>query len=268
MLLQTRPTSAQEVFLGGIFGFLTREVRSLPCTQVRYEFIRKVDDKRDEPRYNESEIIAAQLEPGMQRHSYLSLTDRGISGLHRKLALAHAAVTLAAVFIAEGVVLTIRALTSRESVSAFVSGGIHIALVATGAALAGLLLGAWISRRVSRRLQRTLDISNAWLRGNLSLRITDSSADDIGLLAEQLDMLVEKLEQDEEDLEELRERNDRLTDQVRTLAVVEERNRLARELHDSVKQHLFSLAMTTSAIRTHLDVLQCQVTTRFAHGDN
>jgi two-component sensor histidine kinase len=46
-----------------------------------------------------------------------------------------------------------------------------------------------------------------------------------------------------------------LTDQVRALAVVEERNRLARELHDSVKQHLFSLAMTSSAVRTRLESL-------------
>jgi two-component sensor histidine kinase len=53
----------------------------------------------------------------------------------------------------------------------------------------------------------------------------------------------------------LRERNARLTDQVRALAVVEERNRLARELHDSVKQHLFSLAMTASGIRARFDTL-------------
>jgi two-component sensor histidine kinase len=42
---------------------------------------------------------------------------------------------------------------------------------------------------------------------------------------------------------------------VRALAVVEERNRLARELHDSVKQNLFSVAMTASAIRARIDAL-------------
>ena len=62
-------------------------------------------------------------------------------------------------------------------------------------------------------------------------------------------MLAEHLERDEQDLDELRERNARLTDQVRALAVVEERNRLARELHDSVKQHLFSLAMTACSVK-------------------
>jgi two-component sensor histidine kinase len=39
------------------------------------------------------------------------------------------------------------------------------------------------------------------------------------------------------------------------LAVVEERNRLARELHDSVKQNLFSVTMTASAIRTRIDAM-------------
>jgi NarL family two-component system sensor histidine kinase LiaS len=94
------------------------------------------------------------------------------------------------------------------------------------------------------------------MRGNLSLRIADPTPDDVGLLAEQLDLLAEHLEDDEEDLDELRERNARLTDQVRALAVVEERNRLARELHDSVKQHLFSLAMAASGIRTRFDALR------------
>jgi signal transduction histidine kinase len=127
--------------------------------------------------------------------------------------------------------------------------------VAAGAALAGLLLGTWASRRLVHRLRRVFETSRAWLRGNLSLRIADLVVDDLGLLARQLDRLAEHLEQDEQDVEELRERNMRLTDQVRALTLVEERNRLARELHDSVKQHLFSLAMTASAIRTRFDAL-------------
>ena len=56
VLLQARPTSAQEIFQGGVSGFLPREAHPLPCTQVRYDFIRKTDDKREEPRYNDSKI--------------------------------------------------------------------------------------------------------------------------------------------------------------------------------------------------------------------
>ena len=171
-----------------------------------------------------------------------------IMDLQFKLILAHVLVTSIAILITEVIVL--------RWISAQPVGSLHFALVTIVAALAGLLLGAWASRPIVHRLGRALEISRAWLRGNLSLRIADPIADDLGVLAEQLDLLAEHLEHDEQDLEELRERNARLTDQVRALTVVEERNRLARELHDSVKQHLFSLAMTASAIRARFDTLQ------------
>lgn len=55
------------------------------------------------------------------------------------------------------------------------------------------------------------------------------------------------------------ERNQRLVDELREtqqklqeLAVVEERNRLARDLHDSVKQQVFAISMQLSAARTAL----------------
>jgi NarL family two-component system sensor histidine kinase LiaS len=175
--------------------------------------------------------------------------------LQRKLTLAFVALTLVALLISELVVLAVLASVTDPAATLQPSWGLHILLVAVSAGLAGLFLGGWASRRVAMRLQRALEVSRAWLRGNLSLRIADPIADELGLLGEQLDLLAGHLEQDEQDLDELRERNMRLTDQVRALAVVEERNRLARELHDSVKQHLFSLAMTASAIRTRFDAL-------------
>jgi signal transduction histidine kinase len=188
----------------------------------------------------------------MQRNARLP-TPR--LNLHHKLTLAHVIVTLAAVLLAEGMALGAVTVVTHQPIFTRSVWSLHVALVTVGAAAAGLLLGAWASRRVTQRLDRALKVSRAWLRGNLSLRIADPLADDVGLLAEQLDLLAGHLEQDEQDLDELRERNMRLTDQVRALAVVEERNRLARELHDSVKQHLFSLAMTASAIRARFDAL-------------
>jgi NarL family two-component system sensor histidine kinase LiaS len=176
--------------------------------------------------------------------------------LQHKLVLAHMAVTLATASIAEGIALLVLGLFTRQPLFTRPGWSMHVVVVAASAAVIGLVLGAWASRRVTRRLGRALEISRAWLRGNLSLHIADPTPDDAGLLFEQLDVLAGHLEQDEEDLNELRERNARLTDQVRALAVVEERNRLARELHDSVKQHLFSLAMTASGIRTRFDVLK------------
>lgn len=47
--------------------------------------------------------------------------------------------------------------------------------------------------------------------------------------------------------------NARLYRRAQEAAVLEERNRLARELHDSVSQQLFSIMLTAQAARAHLD---------------
>jgi NarL family two-component system sensor histidine kinase LiaS len=130
--------------------------------------------------------------------------------------------------------------------------GLSISVLAIVSTLIGSGLGYLLARPLLGRITRISDIIQAWNRGTLSMRIGDHSKDQVGVLANQLDQLAEHLEEDERDLEELRQWNMRLTDQVRALTVVEERNRLARELHESVKQHLFSLVMTASGIRTHL----------------
>jgi signal transduction histidine kinase len=191
-----------------------------------------------------------------RRHARQAILDPPRILLQHKLALTHGAVTLAAALIAEAIALAVMGLILRRPLFTLPTWGTHVAVVVISAALVGLALGAWLSRRVTRRLQHAIEISRAWMRGNLLLRIADPTSDDLGQLARQLDLLAEHLEQDEQDLDELQERNARLSDQVRALAVVEERNRLARELHDSVKQHLFSLAMTASGVRDRLDALQ------------
>lgn len=47
--------------------------------------------------------------------------------------------------------------------------------------------------------------------------------------------------------------NARLYHRAQEAAVLEERNRLARELHDSVTQQLFSMTLTSQAARAHLE---------------
>lgn len=167
------------------------------------------------------------------------------------LALTSVLVTASSVLLAEMLGLGLLALLRGE-----ITWGLHIGVVIIASAVFGLLLGTLLNQPLTRRLRRMNDISQAWLRGNLALRIYDTYPDEVRQFGDQLNALAEQLEEDEEDLAVLRERNARLTDQVRALAVVEERNRLARELHDSVKQHLFSLAMTASAIRTHFEALE------------
>ncbi len=132
---------------------------------------------------------------------------------------------------------------------------LHIGLLCLGT---GLLTTVGVSLEMgtlARRIDHLAHVTQAWLRGGLSVRVQDATHDRLGAIANRLDLLVERLEEDEQDLTRIRASNARLTDQVRALAVVEERNRLARELHDSVKQHLFSLAMTSSAVQMRLENL-------------
>ncbi len=121
-----------------------------------------------------------------------------------------------------------------------------------GAAAVAAMLGWAASRGSLQRLRRAAAVSLAWLRGDLSPRIADPASDEFGRITRQLDGLTRQFAQDEQDLAELRARETRLSDQVRALSVVEERNRLARDLHDGLKQHLFSLSMTASAIQDRL----------------
>ncbi len=130
---------------------------------------------------------------------------------------------------------------------------VRLIVAAVVALVVGALIGGWVNRSWQQRLARLVHTTQAWLRGTLDLRVGDAGRDELALLAGQLDTLAEHLEQDEQDLARLREQSTRATDQVRALAVDEERERLARELHDGVKQHLFSLSMTSSALRTRLE---------------
>jgi signal transduction histidine kinase len=177
-----------------------------------------------------------------------------ITLLH-KLTLAHLATVLVSVLVAEVVAFFSLTLFLDRPPFTPLGWGLHIVLALAVAGLIGLIVGASINYLLTRRLHSVLEVSRAWMRGNLSLRIADTRRDEIGLLAQQLNLLAEHLAEDEEDLGELRERSSRLSDQVRALTVVEERNRLARELHDSVKQNLFSVAMTASAIRARTDAM-------------
>jgi NarL family two-component system sensor histidine kinase LiaS len=122
-----------------------------------------------------------------------------------------------------------------------------------GAALASLLGWAVARATLLRRLAHANVIGQAWLRGNMALRMADRAEDELSRLTDQMDQLVQQLAHDEQDLAELRQREARLSDQVRALSIAEERSRLARELHDGVKQQLFSMALTASAIQDRVN---------------
>lgn len=103
------------------------------------------------------------------------------------------------------------------------------------AVLLGTATGVLISRNLARRLNRIARAASAWSRGEFQIVVRDRSRDELGQLASDLNRMAEQLKS--------------LLSARQTLAVVEERNRLARELHDSVKQHMFTCALLVRAAR-------------------
>ena len=103
----------------------------------------------------------------------------------------------------------------------------------------GLFFSFFVGRSLIKRLERIGAAANAWSLGDFSARAIDNSADEIGQLTKRLNTMAIQLG----DFFELRQ----------NLAAVEERNRLARELHDSVKQQVFALSMQIGAANRVLE---------------
>lgn len=106
-------------------------------------------------------------------------------------------------------------------------------LILFGAA-SSFFLATW----VTRRLNRVARAAAAWSHGDFSSRIGDTSRDELGRLSTLLDDMALQLR----DL--LRSRA-----QLATLA---ERQRLARDLHDTVKQQAFALNLQLATLRRQL----------------
>ena len=91
-----------------------------------------------------------------------------------------------------------------------------------GIGIMGAIFGAYFAHGLSARFKRISTTIDAWSEGDFSKFIDDSTRDEIGQFSQRLNNMAKQLQ----DL--LRRRQD--------MAVSEERNRLARDLHDSAKQ--------------------------------
>lgn len=97
-----------------------------------------------------------------------------------------------------------------------------------------LIGSAWfLRRRVLGRVERIGRTAHAWARGDFQPSINDPSRDELGHLARDLDRMAADLKA--------------LFATRSQLATLEERRRLARELHDTVKQKVFALSLQVGA---------------------
>src|SRR5579863_8865301 len=104
--------------------------------------------------------------------------------------------------------------------------GIIVTIIA---AIAGTVFGYLTARGITRRLKRLSAAADRWGNGDFSALTHDTSEDELGQMSRQLNGMARQLQN--------------LLQTRQKLATLEERNRLARDLHDSVKQQIFAVVM-------------------------
>ena len=111
-------------------------------------------------------------------------------------------------------------------------------IVTVIAAISGSIFGFLTARSLTRRLKRLSVAADMWGRGDFSALTHDASEDELGQTSRQLNRMAEQLQN--------------LLQARQKLATLEERNRLARDLHDSVKQQVFAISMQIGATKVLL----------------
>jgi two-component system, NarL family, sensor histidine kinase LiaS len=102
-------------------------------------------------------------------------------------------------------------------------------------------------RTLGKRLEHISNFSAILSRDNLGQRMAVENHDELGRMESELNLLAEKIEKQVNSLQRLAEYNEAMQSQVHTAAIIEERQRLARDLHDAVSQQLFALSMMSAA---------------------
>lgn len=132
----------------------------------------------------------------------------------------------------------------------------RLLIVSVGLLIAGIILAAWMARLLATRLLEPVELLREGASligaGHLDHRIVIETGDEIEELASEFNQMTAGLRRARAEndawMRELERRVEERTAQVieqkQQLAVLEERQRVARELHDSITQQLFTLTIT------------------------
>ena len=125
--------------------------------------------------------------------------------------------------------------------------GAGLTVLALCAAI-GALYGLYRGMLLKIQFDRLRDTLLLWENGNPARPVRPLGGGEIDRLIEQLDRVGKRWEEQVSSLQRLSTHNAQLAEQARVSAIVEERQRLARELHDAVSQQLFAISMTATAV--------------------
>jgi two-component system, NarL family, sensor histidine kinase LiaS len=155
-------------------------------------------------------------------------------------------VTILAILLSIYVLLSPKWLTAA---SIFLFIGLYIVIA--------FFVSVYVGFRSSGDLKQKLDylsvLITQYANGNYQSRIYINEGDELNRVGNELNELGEKLQNQVKSLQRLADENAELAKSAHKSAVIEERQRIARDLHDAVSQQLFALAMMSEAAIRQLD---------------
>lgn len=124
----------------------------------------------------------------------------------------------------------------------------HVLTLLALALCLALIFGYWQASKLRKRLSKLQESMLYLVKGHLAHPIPSLGDDEIGKLGEQLALISKQWADQVNSLQRLSTNNAQLAEKAKFSAITEERQRLARELHDAVSQQLFAISMTATAI--------------------
>ncbi len=115
----------------------------------------------------------------------------------------------------------------------------------------GFIFSIYIGFKSSGDMKTRMDYLSVLIaqlaRGNYTSRVYDNGDDEIARIGEELNELGEKMQGQVKSLQRLADEKAEFAKTAHKAATIEERQRLARDLHDAVSQQLFALTMMSQA---------------------
>jgi signal transduction histidine kinase len=139
------------------------------------------------------------------------------------------------------ILIVVKSLPSQEFLPSYILKILGTALIwfLIAAGAVGALFGFLIARHFELRFRRLYVAADHWSQGDFSELVQDHGTDELGQLADRMNQMAVQLSG--------------LLAERQAMAVSQERNRLARELHDSAKQQAFGAAFQLGSAISKLD---------------
>lgn len=124
--------------------------------------------------------------------------------------------------------------------------------------LLGLVISVYAGFKSSGEIKERLDylsvLITQFANGNYQSRVYFNESDEVTRISNEMNELGEKLQNQVKSLQRMADEKADFAKSSHKAAVIEERQRLARDLHDAVSQQLFAITMMSEAALKQLDI--------------